>query len=285
MNLKEPVNTRGTIGDILVARGKLQATDIPRIIERQKAQREPFGAAAVALKLVSQADLDAALATQFGYDYLQPGDNSVSPEVVTAFKPLSTAAEEMRALRSQLLLRGFGTPEGRKVLSIVSAQPKDGRSFIAANLAVAFAQQGQRTLLVDADFRHPRQGNLFRTPNSAGLSGILSGRVGAEVISPVAALPGLCVLAAGGQPPNPQELVSKPALTQLLDVAARDFDVVLLDTPAATSAGDAELVAARAGAALVVARKHKSLLRDTTALTHRLQQGGVTLVGSVLNQY
>jgi len=285
MNLKEPVNPRGTIGDILVSRGLLQPADIPRIIERQKAQHEPFGAAAVALKLVSQTDLDAALATQFGYDYLQPGDNSISPEVVTAFKPFSPAAEEMRALRTQLLLRGFGTAEGRKVLSIVSARPQEGRSFIAANLAVAFAQQGQRTLLVDADFRKPRQDKLFRTPNSAGLAGILSARVGTEVVSPVAALPGLSVLAAGGQPPNPQELVSKPALAQLLTNASRAYDVVLVDTPAATLAGDAEVIAARAGAALLVARKHKSLLRDTTLLAQQLQQGGVVLVGSVLNQY
>lgn len=285
MNLKEPVNTRGSIGDILVSRGQLQPADIPRVIERQKAQREPFGAAAVALKLVSQADLDAALATQFGYDYLQPGDNSISPEVVTAFKPFSSAAEEMRALRSQLMLRGFGTPEGRNVLSIVSPQPLDGRSFLAANLAVAFAQQGQRTLLIDADFRKPRQDKIFRTPNSAGLVGILAGRVGTEVLSPIAALPGLSVLAAGALPPNPQELVSKPAFVHLLQNAARAFDVVLVDTPATSTTSDAEIIAARAGASLLVARKHKSLLRATSQLAQQLQQGGVVLVGSVLNQY
>lgn len=285
MNLTEPVNTRGSIGDILVARGKLRVADIPRIIERQQAQREPFGAAAVALQLVSQADLDAALATQFGYDYLQPGDASISPEVVTAFKPFSSAAEELRALRSQLLLRGVGTAEGRKALAIVSPQAQDGRSFVAANLAVAFAQQGQRTLLIDADFRKPRQGQLFRTPNSAGLAGILAGRVGADVISPIAALPGLSVLAAGALPPNPQELLAKPAFGQLLASAASAFDVVLVDTPAADSASDAEIVGARTGAAVVVARKHKSLLRGTTRLAQQLQQGGVVLVGSVLNQY
>lgn len=285
MNLKEPVNTRGSIGDILVSRGLLQPADIPRVIERQKAHSEPFGAAAVALKLVSQADLDAALATQFGYDYLQPGDASISPEVVVAFKPFSNAAEEMRALRSQLMLRGFGTPEGRKMLSVVSAQSQDGRSFIAANLAVAFAQQGQRTLLVDADFRKPRQDKLFRTPNSAGLAGILAGRVGTEVLSPIAALPGLSVLAAGALPPNPQELISKPAFAQLLQNAIRAFDVVLVDTPAAAAASDAEIIAARAGASLVVARKHKSLLGATRTLAQQLQQGGVVLVGSVLNQH
>lgn len=285
MNLKEPVNTRGSIGDILVSRGLLKSADIPRVIERQKAQHEPFGASAVALKLVSQADLDAALATQFGYDYLQPGDNSISPEVVTAFKPFSVPAEEMRALRSQLLLRGFGTPEGRRILCVVSAQSQDGRSFVAANLAVAFAQQGQRTLLVDADFRKPRQDKLFRTPNSAGLAGILAGRVGTEAVSPVASLPGLSVLSTGALPPNPQELISKPTFKQLLLNATRAFDVVLVDTPAAATASDAEIIAASTGASLIVARKNKSLLRATTALAQQLQQGGVVLVGSVLNQY
>lgn len=285
MNLQEPVNTRGSIGDILVFRGLLQPSDVPRIIERQSATQEPFGAAAVALKLVSQADLDAALATQFGYDYMQPDDNSVSPEVVAAFKPFSAAAEEMRALRSQLILRGFGTPEVRKMLSVVSVQPQEGRSFIAANLAVVFAQQGQRTLLVDANFRKPRQDKLFHTPNSAGLAGILAGRVGTEVISLVAALPGLSVLPTGALPPNPQELISRPAFGQLLATVSQSYDVVLVDTPAASSASDAELIAARAGAALVVVRKHKSPLRATSALAQQLQQGGVVLVGSVLNQH
>lgn len=285
MNAPEPIRMRGSIGDILVARGLIQPTDVQRIIDRQREKHEPFGAAAVSLQLVSQQDLDTALSTQFAYDYLREGDQRIDPEVVTAFKPFSRAAEEMRALRSQLMLRWFNADERRKVLTIVSQLPGDGRSHIAANLAVVFAQQGQRTLLIDADLRKPRQGVLFHTPHSAGLAGILSGRVGIEVIVPIQGMPGLSVLPAGALPPNPQELVGMPVFSGLLAQACRDFDVVLVDTPASQAFADAEIIAARTGAALLVARKHKSLLRDTTTLARNLQDSGVALVGSALNHY
>ena len=285
MNAPDPIKLRGTIGDILVARGHLTEADTHRIVARQRTQHEPFGVAAVALKLVTQKDLDAALSTQFSYDYLPEDDTSLSREVVTAYKPFSRSSEEMRALRSQLMLRWFNNDAGRSVLSIVSQRTKDGRSYIAANLAVVFAQQGQRTLLIDGDLRNPRQSELFRTPNSAGLAGILSGRVGTEVITPVSGLPGLSILPAGAPPPNPQELVGMPRFGELIQQAVRDHDVVLIDTPASDAYADAEIISARAGAALLVARKHKSLLRDTTILARNLQDSGVALVGSALNHY
>lgn len=285
MNAPDPIRLRGNIGDILVARGLLRPEDVQRVIERQRERHEPFGAAAVALQLISQHDLDAALSTQFAYDYLREGDTSVSPEVVTAFKPFSRVAEEMRALRSQLMLRWFNADPRRKVLTIVSQLPGDGRSHVASNLAVVFAQQGQRILLIDADLRKPRLGELFNVPHSAGLAGILSGRVGTEVIATIHGLPGLSVLPAGALPPNPQELVGMPIFSSLLAQACTDFDVVLIDTPASSAFSDAEIIAARTGAALLVARKHKSLLRATTQLTRHLQDSGVALVGSVLNHY
>jgi len=263
-------------GDLYLTRG----TDA-----NAQAQGGPGGPNSMGLELVRQVDLDAAMAAQYCDVRLQPGDPSISPEVVTAFNPFARAADEIRALRSQLLLRGVGTVDGRTLLSIVSPYSQDGRSFIAANLAVAFAQQGLRTLLVDADLRKPRLDKLFRTPDSAGLAGILAGRAGAEAVYSVSALPGLAVLAAGAMPNSPQDLISKPIFEQLLVNAARKFDVVLVDTPAADTASDAEIISARTGLALVVVRKNKSLLRSTSQLVQKLQQGGVVLVGSVLNEY
>jgi protein-tyrosine kinase len=260
----------------------------PRPEDPQGVVETPGGTAPVgstALELVRQSDLDAALATQLSTDHLLPGDPSISPKVVTAFKPANRVGDEIRALRSQLLLRGFGTTEGRSMLAIVSPHSRDGRSFVAANLAVAFAQLGLRTLLVDADFRRPCQEKLFHMIGTAGLAGILAGRAGTEVVNPVSALPGLRVLTAGEMPHNPQDLISKPIFSQLLTNAARKFDVVLVDTPAADTASDAEIIAARTGAALVVVRKHKSRLESTNTLVRQLQRGGVELVGSVLNQY
>lgn len=285
MNAPERLAQRGSIGDILVARGLLRAEQIEHVIERQHSHNEPFGEAAIALKLLARHDLDAALSTQFNYGYLQEGDTHLSRELVTAFKPFSRAAEEMRALRGQIMLRWLNDDRRRRVLSVVSPRAGDGRSFIAANLAVVFSQQGQRTLLIDANLRQPRQAHLFHTQHSAGLAGILSGRAGTEVIESVPGLPDLHVLPAGAPPPNPQELVGMPAFGALLHQVSQSHDVVLIDTPACERFADAEIIAARAGAALLVARKNRSPLRAVGELTRRLQDTGVALVGSVLNHY
>lgn len=285
MNAPERLESSGSIGDILVQRGLLQRHDIERVIERQRAKGEPFGEAAIALNLLRREDLQAALSTQFNYGYLREGEHALSPELVVAFKPFSRAAEEMRALRSQLLMRWFTGDPRRRVISVVSNGAGDGRTFIAANLAVAFSQQGHRTLLIDADLRKPRLGQLFCTANSAGLAGVLSDRAGLDIAEPVVGLPGLRVLPAGAVPPNPQELVGKPAFGDLLGAASAQHDVVIIDTPPCDGVADAEIVSARTGAALVVVRKHRSLLKGTRQLARRLQDTGVALVGTVLNHY
>ena len=285
MNAPERIGQRGSIGEILLDRGLLTPGDIARIVERQQLRDEPFGEAAIALKLLKREDLDAALSTQFNYGYVVDGDSRLAPQLVTAFKPFSRASEEIRALKSQLMLRWFNGDPRRKFLAVVSQRPRDGRSFIAANLAIVFSQQGQRTLLIDANLRKPIQASWFHTQRSAGLAGLLSKRSGLEAMESFNALPGLRVLPAGVAPPNPQELVSMPALGQLLEQVRDHFDVVLIDTPAADTFSDAEIIAARAGAALLVARKNRSPLRGAGDLTRRMQDVGVAMVGSVLNHY
>lgn len=281
-----PTGARRSIGDILVAAGRLSVADANRIIEHQQQYKLQFGSAAIALALLTKEDIDFALARQFDYAYLAPQDTSLSASLVAAYKPFSPAGENLRAVRSQLMLRWFNTDPLRKVLTVVSPAKGDGRSFIAANLAIVFAQQGERTLLLDADLRAaPDSGQqaLFKLTKSAGLTGILAGRAGLEAALPVPSLPGLTVLPAGAIAPNPQELLGRPDFGQLLGSAAQQFDVIIIDTPAAGDFADAEIISARAGAALMVARKNQSLMPDVTLLARRLQEGGVTLVGSVLN--
>jgi receptor protein-tyrosine kinase len=103
------------------------------------------------------------------------------------------------------------------------------------------------------------------------------------VAQPVPALPGLVVLPAGAQPPNPQELLGRSAFAQLLQDACAQFDVVLIDTPCGSEYSDGEIIAARAGAALLVARRNQTLVPEARELGTRLQDGGVALVGVVLN--
>nr|WP_315478715.1 chain length determinant protein tyrosine kinase EpsG [uncultured Rhodoferax sp.] len=280
------MNQVRTIGDILVATGRLSQDDAARIVERQRADKVQFGDAALALKVLTKDDIDFALSKQFDYAYLSDQDDSVSHELVAAYKPFSRVGENLRAVRSQLMLRWFNTDPAHKVIAIVSPGSGEGRSFIAANLAIVFAQQGERTLLIDADLRAKparAQNALFKLGKSAGLSGILANRAGLEVAQLVPGLPGLAVLPAGATPPNPQELLGRPAFGDLLRIASQQFDVIIIDTPAGTEFADAEVTAARAGAALLVARKNRSLVPQANQLARRLQDSGVALVGSVLN--
>ena len=285
-NIAVPQGAARSMGDILVATGRLSPQDLQNILERQKRDKVAFGEAAVAMKLLTKDDIDFALSKQFDYAYLSPQDSSLSPDLVAAYKPFSRVGENLRAVRSQLMLRWFNGDTMNKVLAVVSPGAGDGRSFVAANLAIVFAQQGQRTLLIDGDLRaKPDAGQqaLFKLGRSAGLSGILADRAGIEVAQLVPGLPGLAVLPAGAVPPNPQELLGRPAFGQLLLAATAQFDVVLIDTPAGSSFADAEIIAARAGAAIVVARANQSLVPQAVQLCKRLQDGGVALVGSVLN--
>ncbi|NMM21288.1 MAG: chain length determinant protein tyrosine kinase EpsG [Rhodoferax sp.] len=274
------------IGDILVATGRLSAQDAARVVERQKKDKSRFGDAALALKILTKDDIDFALSKQFDYAYLTTQDTSLSPELVAAYQPFSRIGENLRAVRSQLMLRWFNTDPDRKVLAVVSPGAAEGRSFIAANLAVVFAQQGERTLLIDGNLRAaPGRGQhtLFKLGTSVGLSDILAGHASLEAIQLVTGLPGLAVLPAGSVPPNPQELLGRAAFIDLLHKTSQQFDVIIIDTPAGTDYADAEIIASRAGAAVMVARKNRSLVPSAATMARRLQDIGVVLVGSVLN--
>ena len=223
-----------SIGDILVATGRLSDQNAARILEYQKAHNLQFGDAALALKLLTKEDIDFALSQQYDYSYLSATNTSLSPTLLTAYQPFSTVSENMRALRSQLMLRWLNKTPKSKALAMVSPGKGDGRSFVAGNLAIVFAQQGQRTLLIDGDLRSESdqgQQTLFKLNRSSGLSGILANRAGLEVAQLVPGLTNLAVLSAGAVPPNPQELLGRLAFGNLLEIANQQFDVILIDTP------------------------------------------------------
>ncbi|WP_374692407.1 chain length determinant protein tyrosine kinase EpsG [Accumulibacter sp.] len=287
MNLmiqKIPAEPGPSIGAILIDSGRLTPEAAELVLDRQKTEGIRFGAAGVALGLICEEDIQQALARQYGYPFLAPGDDSVSEEVVAAFRPFSPIVEQLRALRSQLMMRWLDARSGLRALAVVSPGAGEGRSFIAANLAVVFSQLGQRTLLVDADLRRPRQHGLFRLPNRHGLSSVLAGRV--EVAEAITRIPGmidLSVLPAGAVPPNPQELLCRPQFAELMAGLQTQHEVVVVDTPAAGESADYQFVAAQSGGALVVARRDVSLIRNIQSLVSSLQQGNVAVIGTVLN--
>ena len=279
---KPTTGSRRAMGVILVDAGRLSVRESEKILQFQREQGARFGDAGKTIGLLTDDDVRFALSVQFEYPYLTR-KSKLSHELVAAYHPNSRPVEQLRALRSQLMLRWLDTEANSKALAIVRASPKDGRSYIAANLAIVFSQLGERTLLIDADMRVPRQHQLFSLGWGVGLSDVLAGRAGPEAVVDIEGLLDLCVLPAGTIPPNPQELLGKQDFSTLLKTLGEDFDVIIIDTPSASECADAHTVAVRAGAALVVARQNNSSIPQMTKFTHSLREFGVNLVGSVLN--
>jgi chain length determinant protein tyrosine kinase EpsG len=193
--------------------------------------------------------------------------------------------EELRAVRTQLLMRWFNPEAGRRTLAITSACAREGRSFIAANLAVVFSQLGQRTLLIDADFRAPRQQAIFNVPDRFGLSSVLSGRADLSIALPVSGLTGLSVLPSGPIPPNPLELLSRASFAALLAKAQSEYDAILIDTPPATEYADATCIAFRTSDALMVVRQDQTQIARTERAVRDLTDASARIVGTVMNAY
>jgi chain length determinant protein tyrosine kinase EpsG len=273
-----------SIGAILIDEGRLTPADVEKILREQKLKGIRFGDAAVSLGLLREHDIDFALSRQFEYPYLQPTDDSIGGGVVAAFRPTDPVVEELRGLRSQLMVRWFDEPQ-RRMIVVASPERGEGRSFIAANLAVVFSQLGEKTLLIDADLRHPVQHKLFRLEGRPGLSNLLAGRAGEDVIVRIPSLLGLSVLPAGTIPPNPQELLTRPQFPSLLSRLGTAYDVVIIDSPSLATADDVSVIASRAGAALLVSRCDFSSMKSMHGLGARLTRANSTVVGSVLNQF
>ncbi len=272
-----------SIGALLIAAGKLSAADAARVLRLQQQLDIRFGEAARRLGLVDEAAIRQALACQFDYPYLQPGEGKFSADLVAAYAPFSPQAEVLRAVRSQLMLHWFG--RGHRALAIVGLDDGDGASLFAANLAEVFAQLGEATLLVDANLRRPSQQLLFNAGAGQGLSDILAGRAGLELIAPLAPFAELALLGAGTLPPNPQELLARPGFTAFNAAMAARYAVTLYDVAASASGGDALIVAARSGGALLVARKNNTRLDALHALAAQLAQAGASVVGAVLLEF
>jgi chain length determinant protein tyrosine kinase EpsG len=280
-----PPDRGRAIGAILVEQGRLHSQDVEEIQRFANSHGVRFGEAAVQLKRITERDIESAIAQQYNYPVLaRGGEGGVADDLIAAYMPQSDAVEPLRALRSQIILRWFNSAN-RRVLAITSAERGDGRSWLAANLATMFAQLGERTLLIDADMRHPRQHRIFNIDNSVGLSALLTGRAGREIARRIHPQLRLFVLPAGIMPPNPQELLARPVFDVILDHFAAQFSLVILDTPAACETADAQILAANAGNTLMIARRNCTPQAKLLAAMEMFTDTGVNVIGSVINEH
>ncbi|MGY0691504.1 CpsD/CapB family tyrosine-protein kinase [Virgibacillus sp. FSP13] len=190
--------------------------------------------------------------------------------------------EQFRSLRSNLK---FAT-DRRELNSLVitSPNPSDGKTMAAANLAVVFSQEGKKVLLVDADLRKPSIHSVFELANNDGLSNYLIEQKSLEADAiPAIFHRNLNVLPSGIIPPNPPELLGSEQMSEFIEMAKKQYDMVIFDTPPVLAVTDATLIANQCDGVLLVVRAKKSERKDVMKAKEQLCFSGANLLGAVLN--
>ena len=203
-------------------------------------------------------------------------------ELVTVSHPTAPAAEAFRLLRTSV--KFLGIERQVRVVQVTSPSPGEGKTMVAVNLAVAFAQSGERVVLVGADLRRPRMEEVLDVPLTPGLTAVLIGDVTLpQAIQTADGVPNLSVLPAGFPPPNPSELLSGERARRLIDVLGQTYDVVVIDCPPVLPVTDSLVLARMADTTLLVTSANKTSKRSLIRAVELLRQVDAPLSGTVLN--
>jgi len=293
------------IREALIAHCRLSSEQVEQINEAAKVMRVSFSDAAVHAGIVTQHELDQTIefvdltANDRQLSIIEKAMRRRKPsrelivrprkivtpskEVILAHDSYNPRSERIRALRTELMLLD-DTPSQTNVLALVSPCPSEGRSLLAAELAVAFSQLRRRTLLIDADLRHPRQHSLFPSENTWGLAQALSLGSGPQFLG-VEGLPQLSLLTSGPKAPNPLELLSDGRFGRLVADCRYNFDQIVIDTPPVSQYADGLAIATTAGRALVLSRAAVTPQRAMKEMMRRLISTQARIMGAVLSSF
>jgi polysaccharide biosynthesis transport protein len=229
-----------------------------------------------------EADLEAALRIpSLALIPRLKKSNGNGPHAVPRLQRNLDGAEAYRMLRTNLL---FSEPlHGLKTLVVTSAVPQEGKTTTAANLAVAYAQQGHVVLLVDCDLRCAQIHELFQVPLGPGLTDLLLGRKEASEVIRSTQVAQLFVLSAGALPENPSELIGSIRLRKALEELSEGFDIIILDSPPVLVVPEAAILSKQADGVLMVVRAEHTEREVARRAAHQLTALGARIVGTVLN--
>ena len=280
-------------------------TNNVRIVDRAEIPKAPMTPTGRRTWLLSlSVGLALAVAVAFGLDYMNdtvktPEDVSqrlklpflgLVPTVRGDQYPLLASAnvppdfgESFRALRTSLIARHPGP--GTKLLAVTSAQPLEGKTITAANLAMALAYGGARVLLIDADMRRPGLHRPLRLTNERGLSQVLSGQARVRDVIQRTVDPNLLAITAGKAPPNPSELLSSERMKTLLtNLGNGAFDWIVIDTPPVLAVTDAVILTPAVAGVVYVVGAEMTRRRLAERAVELIQSANPRSVGVVLNK-
>ncbi len=207
--------------------------------------------------------------------------NGMSPALVYYHRPGSREAEAYRSFRTTIY---HSTKDSNdKIIQITSAEPGDGKSTTAANLAIAIAQSGKKVLLIDADLRRPTMHTLFGLPQDIGLTDVLLSEVEWSIAVRTTRLENLSVLTAGLCPQNPAELLSSDRLPDTLRAMRVMYDVIIIDTPPILAVSDPAIISPHIDGLLLVVRMGKNKRAAAERAREMIDSHGIRLYGVIVN--
>jgi polysaccharide biosynthesis transport protein len=236
-------------------------------------------------RIKSPEDLEAATGlAMIGLVAQMPGDKSRKAfyRLASLLYPRSPAAEAFRTIRTNIEFAALD--RGLRTIVVTSSLPTEGKTVVASNLAVAFAQAGRRTILVDADLRRPGVHTIFGLPNEQGLTDLVrTDSVSIEDVAQQTEAPNLTVITAGTIPANPAELLGSRRMAAILERLKESADIVIFDTPPVTAVTDAAVTAAKADATIMVIQSHRASRRIVAQGLEALTKVNARIAGAVLN--
>lgn len=207
-------------------------------------------------------------------------------EIITFTSPKSSVSEIFRTLRTNVQFMNASNEQ--KSILFTSTQAGDGKSWIAANLAITFAQAGKKVILVDTDMRRGRQHTIFELPNNKGLSNYLilsvkdSQDALAEYIQPTM-IDNLYIITAGIVPPNPSELLTSTKMVNLIKMLEAMADIVIFDSTPSTMVTDALAISRYVGSTIIVASHKKTKMEVLKQIKRNIENVGGKVGGVILN--
>ena len=191
-------------------------------------------------------------------------------------------AEAFRTIRTNVLFSS--AQEGSRTIVVTSTGPGEGKTTVASNLAIGFAQAGQRVILIDADMRRPRVHEVFGHAQEPGLSNLMVGNAKASQSVQKTGVPGLWVLPAGHLPPNPAELLGSQRFRDFLVSLHAHFDLIIVDSPPVMAVTDAAIAAHASSGVVFVVGSEMTSRHTARAAVDQLIQGRAHFIGAVLNR-
>lgn len=208
-------------------------------------------------------------------------ENQKNGVMLVAFaEPKHVVAEQFRTVRTNIEFAGAALDKCQIVMFTSSAM-SEGKSTVAANVAVTWAQAGKKVLLIDCDLRRPTVHATFRTLNLEGVTSILTGKTKADEVVENTFVNDLSIITSGPVPPNPSELLNSKRMGALLDWAREHYDIIVLDAPPVLAVSDVQVLVPKTDGVVVVANMGKTLKGDMRRTVEVLNLAQAKILGSV----